>query len=85
MGFRIQSTIAIVLGLFASPANSYEPVYFRHDHGVAKDQQPLPADFSSDAKQLWRTSHRSLRSSHRGNALEASRANPVDRASPRYG
>ena len=25
------------------------------DHGVAQGQQPLPADFSVDVKQLWRT------------------------------
>jgi outer membrane protein assembly factor BamB len=55
MGFRIQLGIAILWGLFASPVSSQESVYFRHDHGVAKDQQPLPADFSSEAKQLWRT------------------------------
>ena len=31
-----------------------EPVYFRHDFGVAKDAAPLPSNFESDAKQLWR-------------------------------
>lgn len=55
MRFRIQSAIAFLLGLFVVPAWSQEPSYFRHDHGVATDQQSLPADFSSDAKQLWRT------------------------------
>ncbi len=31
-----------------------EPVYFRHDFGVAKDAARLPANFEDDAKQLWR-------------------------------
>ena len=52
---RIRSTMAILLALLAVPAESQEPSYFRHDHGVAQDQQPLPANFSTDAKQLWRT------------------------------
>ncbi len=55
MRFRIQSAVAILLGLTATAAESQQPSYFRHDYGVAKGQQPLPADFSTDAKQLWRT------------------------------
>ncbi len=36
-------------------AHSQELSYFRHDHGVAKGNHPLPTDFSKDAKLLWRT------------------------------
>ena len=55
MRFRILSAIAVSLGLLALPAWSQGLSHFRSDHGVAQGQQPLPADFSVDAKQLWRT------------------------------
>jgi outer membrane protein assembly factor BamB len=35
--------------------DEHEAVYFRVDHGVAQDADPLPSDFGKDARQLWRT------------------------------
>ncbi len=32
-----------------------EHVYFRHDFGIAAGDKPLPNDFATDAKQLWKT------------------------------
>lgn len=51
----VQSTMVIAFCGMVAQASAQELVYFRHDHGVAKDQHPLPSDFSKDAKQLWRT------------------------------
>jgi len=47
----------LLITLFASNRTilAQEAVYFRHDFGVAKDVNPLPSNFESDAKQLWRT------------------------------
>ena len=45
--------MALLANLNTLPAQ--EVVYFRHDFGVAKDNKPLPSNFESDAKQLWRT------------------------------
>ena len=46
--------MALLANMNTLPAQ--EAVYFRHDFGIAKDSLPLPANFESDAKQLWRTS-----------------------------
>lgn len=55
----VRCALAVAFGSIAAQvaahAAAQEASYFRHDYGVAKDQQPLPADFSKDAKQLWRT------------------------------
>ena len=39
-----------------SIVQAQEVSYFRHDQGVATGKKPLPSDFESDAKLLWRTS-----------------------------
>lgn len=36
-------------------SQAQERVYFRHDFGVPKDDQPLPNNFTDDAQLLWKT------------------------------
>ena len=49
-------TVAFVVMLaMCSGSDAQEVSYFRHDHGVAKGNHPLPSDFSKDARLVWRT------------------------------
>jgi outer membrane protein assembly factor BamB len=53
---KFSNTILVTTVFFGCDLlRAQEPVYFRHDFGVAKDLMPLPSNFQDDAKQLWRT------------------------------
>ncbi len=55
MGFWIRVTALLITCTLVTIGQSEPPTYFRHDAGVARDSLPLPANFSNDAKQLWRS------------------------------
>ena len=52
---KLLSTVCLMALLVnVNTIRAQEAVYFRHDFGIAKDAKPLPSNFESDAKQLWR-------------------------------